>query len=484
MTFTIEQMLAFLPIFATAMTAVAAMLVVSVHRHHFFNASVTVAGLNLSLLAVLVAFQQGNQSVTGLLHVDGQACFFMALIITLTLGCCTLANAYFDNYRDNIEEFYLLITTAATGALVMVCSQHLAAFFIGLELLSVPAYGLVAYTFRNRRSLEAGIKYMVLSAAASAFLLFGMALLYSQSGTLEFAALAQKLVSGELHGSLMQLAVAMMLAGICFKLSVVPFHLWTPDVYEGAPAPASAFLATVSKVAVFAALLRLLESVPLMQNADLRMVLAVLAALSIVVGNLLALQQKSLKRLLGYSSIAHIGYILVAIVAGGPTMKETVIVYLFTYAITTLGAFGVISLMSSPFTGQDADILFEYRGLFWRRPNLTAVLTVMLLSLAGIPLTAGFIGKFYVVLTGVDANLWWLLGTVVLGSALGIFYYMRTMVTLFLVRQGMQRHDAPSNWGFQASGMLVLGLAALVLAMGMYPQPVLNVMKLMGLVAH
>jgi len=206
-------------------------------------------------------------------------------------------------------------------------------------------------------------------------------------------------------------------------------------------------------------------------------VLSVIAVASILFGNLLALTQSNLKRLLGYSSIAHFGYLLIALVASKGLAMEAIGVYLVTYVITSLGAFGVITLMSSPYKGRDADALYEYRGLFWRRPYLTAVLTVMMLSLAGIPLTAGFIGKFYIIATGVESHHWWLIGSLVLGSAIGVFYYLRVMVTLYLIEPNLRRVDAQLHWEQRAGGVMLLAIAVLAFFLGLYPQPLLELVQ-------
>ncbi len=487
-----EQLIALLPLIVLAATALVVMLFIAWRRHHWWTGTLTVLGLNAALAAVIYVFQilpaeitatgisLGGIGVTPLLVIDAYSGFYMGLLIITTLACSTLMNAYMEGFQDNREEIYLLLVIAALGAAVLVCSRHLAGLFIGLELLSVPVYGMVAYTFRNKRALEAGIKYMVLSAAASAMLLFGMALIYAVSGTLSFSGLGAAYANGA-NDMLLQAGTALMIAGLAFKLSIAPFHLWTPDVYEGAPAPVAAFLATASKTAVFAALVRFLYETGALQSDVLRHVIALLAGVSIVVGNLLAVQQTSIKRLLAYSSIAHFGYLLVPVVGGSAV--EAVTVYLVTYVVTSLGAFGVVTLMSSPYKGQDADQLFNYRGLFWRRPYLTAVMTVMMLSLAGIPVTAGFIGKFYVVAAGVSAELWVLLGLVVAGSAVGLYYYLRVMITLFLPEPGMQRFDAPKDWGSRAGGVMVLGLTVLMFLLGMYPQPVLDLINMAGMAA-
>ncbi|PTS84894.1 NADH-quinone oxidoreductase subunit NuoN [Pseudomonas sp. HMWF032] len=488
MEFTTQHFIALLPLLITSVTIVLVMLAIAWKRNHAMTFGLSVLGLNLALLSLLPALDVTPIEVTPLLLVDKFACYYMALVLAATLACVTLIHAYLGGesgkgYPGNREELYLLMLLSAAGGLVLVSAQHLAGLFIGLELLSVPTYGMIAYAFFNKRSLEAGIKYMVLSAAGSAFLLFGMALLYAESGNLTFAGIGAKLAADGLPSMLAQLGVGMMLIGLAFKLSLVPFHLWTPDVYEGAPAPVAAFLATASKVAVFAVLLRLYQMSPATAGGWLNDLLTLIAIASIIFGNLLALLQNNLKRLLGYSSIAHFGYLLVALIASKGLAVEAVGVYLATYVLTSLGAFGVITLMSTPYSGRDADALYEYRGLFWRRPYLTAVLTVMMLSLAGIPLTAGFIGKFYVVAAGVQSQQWWLLAALVIGSAIGVFYYLRVMVTLFMVEPNLRRHDAPLHWGQQAGGVMLLFVALLAFFLGVYPQPLLELVQQAGLVA-
>lgn len=484
--FTLQHLIALLPLLVTSLTAIVVMLAIAAKRNHALTFILSVVGLNLALLSLIPALEVAPLEVTLLLLIDTFACYYMALVLAASLACVTLIHAYLGGesgkgYPGNREELYLLVLLSAAGGLVLVSAQHLAGLFIGLELLSVPTYGMIAYAFFNKRSLEAGIKYMVLSAAGSAFLLFGMALLYAESGNLAFADIGASLARES--SQLVQIGIGMMLIGLAFKLSLVPFHLWTPDVYEGAPAPVAAFLATASKVAVFAVLLRLYQISPAMSGGWLSELLTLIAIASILFGNLLALLQNNLKRLLGYSSIAHFGYLLVALIASKGLAVEAVGVYLATYVLTSLGAFGVITLMSTPYSGRDADALYEYRGLFWRRPYLTAVLTVMMLSLAGIPLTAGFIGKFYVIAAGVEAQLWWLLGAMVLGSAIGVFYYLRVMVTLFMREPNMHRHDAPFDWGQRAGGIMLLVVALLAFIIGVYPQPLLELVQHAGLVA-
>ncbi|MGQ0585695.1 MAG: NADH-quinone oxidoreductase subunit NuoN [Gammaproteobacteria bacterium] len=487
MTFTLQQWVALLPIMAVAGTAVFVMLAIAVRRNHWWNATFCVAGLNATLFWTLLVFYlyEGPVQVTPLLVVDAYALFYYALILVLTLGTATLSHAYLEGYRGFKEENYVLLSVAALGALVLASSSHFASFFLGLEILSVPLYGMVAYLWRDPRSLEAGVKYLILSAGASAFMLFGMALVYSQTGTLGFVEMGDAIARIEGFGNPYLLAGAgMIIVAVGFKLSLVPFHLWTPDVYEGAPAPVGAFLATVSKTAVFVVLLRWFVQGHADQFEALVDALAALAFASIIIGNVLALVQTNIKRLFAYSSIAHIGYLLVALIASGEFREEAVGMYLITYSVTQLGAFGVVALMSSPRGERDADNLYDYRGLFWRRPLLVAIMVPMMLSLAGIPITAGFIGKFYVIAAGIDSELWWLIGAVVLGSAIGLYYYLRVVVTMFMQDPERLKFDAPINWAQQVGGLMVLLLTLLMFVLGVYPSPVIELIRLAGLPAH
>lgn len=485
MNWILPQWIALLPILITAVTIVVVMLAIAIRRNHFWTGTLTVTGMNLALISCAYIWWRGDgtQFVSPLLVVDHFALFYMGMIIVCTLCCSTLSRAYLLGYKGNKEEMYLLLLIATLGALVLVCARHFMSFFIGLELLSVPLYGMLAYPHtEDRRTLEAGIKYLVLSALASAFILFGMALIYARVGTLAFAPMAKFMASAQaLHDTLLLTGGGLMLVGIGFKISVAPFHLWAPDVYEGAPAPVAAWLSTASKTAMFALLLRLFVEAGLSHSQVFLDILTIVALLSIIIGNVLALLQQNLKRLLAYSSIAHFGYILIAMIATGSLAVESVGVYLITYVVTMLGAFGVVSLMSSPLGTSDADQLFDYRGLFWRRPYLSSILTVAMLSLAGIPLTAGFIGKFYIGLAGVGANLWLLLILLVVGSAVGLFYYLRAMIALFLRPRWKQPFMAHINWAVRAGGVAMVALAFLMLALGIYPTPAINMIHSAGL---
>jgi NADH-quinone oxidoreductase subunit N len=474
----------FAPIFAVVTAVLFVMLAIAFKRSHFVTGTISVLGLNAALFILLAQiFGFWDVSMTPaeitlasqqLFVIDPFAQFNMVVILIAALACCTLAYAYLATLKDNKEELYLLMLLSTAGAMFMVSAQHMASFFMSLELLSVPLYGMLAYTFMRQRSLESGLKYLVLSATASATLLMGMALIYAEVGSLHFKEIS--LVLPTLFESpLIIVGAALMIFAVAFKLSAAPFHTWTPDVYEGAPAPVATYLASVSKVAMMALVVRFLIGSALLALPSVQMLIMVIAALSILVGNLLAVRQTNIKRLLGYSSIAHMGYVLIALVSIDAGAQRISALYMAVYAMTSIGAFGVVTLMSSPYREiGEADELVHYQGLFWRRPVLTGVMTIMMLSLAGIPLTAGFISKLFAVLAAVQGQQWFLTAMIIIGSAIGLFYYLRVTLTLFKRPKKIIEYDATWHWGIGAGGIMVMATTVIVIYFGILPNSLIE----------
>lgn len=487
MTITLQHLIALLPLLIVGLTVMVVMLSIAWRRNHKLNATLSIIGLSIALLSLYYSQAQAPIQVTTLFVVDYYAIFYMALVLFASLATCIFAYPWLKSYPDNKDEFYLLLLIATSGGLMLACSDHLASFFIGIELLSLPMFGLIGYAYRRRRSLEAAIKYMVLSATASSFLVFGMALLYAANGSLSFVELGNTLNLRALGAPIQLTGFGMMLVGFGFKLSLVPFQLWTPDVYEGAPAPVSGYLATVGKVAVFCVLARLLLVAPIASSHSVQFVLTLLAFTSILVGNVLALKQNNLKRILGYSSISHLGYLLVVLIgiqaiqaksvdSMALNSSEAVGIYLVGYLLSSIVAFGVVALVSSPYRGEDSDMLLSFKGLFWQRPLQAICLTVMMLSLAGIPMTLGFIGKFYVIAIGIEERLWCLVAAVVVGSAMGLYYYLRVAVNLYH-RRSESEGVISSSCSPLANIVLVVS-TLLVLALGVYPAPLINLVRM------
>src|SRR5260221_2852207 len=306
---------------------------------------------------------------------------------------------------------------------MLVISKHFVSLFLGLEILSISLYSMIAYLRKRPRSDEAGIKYLILAAFSSAFLLFGMALVYTMTGSMDFTDIASYLSTVKELPLLMVAGLSMMIVGVGFKLGLVPFHMWTPDVYEGAPAPVTAFIATISKGGMVVLLVRFFSQIYGYQYPVLMLSFTIIAIDSMFIGNFLALRQNNVKRILAYSSISHLGYLLVAFLAGGQLGVEAVSFYLVAYFLTNIGAFGIISILSDQ--DRDAERLEDYQGLMWRHPIIAACFTAMLLSLAGIPLTAGFVGKIYLIASGVDAHKWFLVIMLAVNSVIRLFYFLK-----------------------------------------------------------
>lgn len=458
-----SDLIALLPLMALAAVPVLAMLSIAVRRSHRAVFVLTVAGLLVALVLVPIAAGVAPKPVTPLLLVDRYALVFIVLAGAAGLAVVCLCRDYFEVRTDQPEELYLLILTTLLGAGILAASRHFASFFLGLETVSVSLFALIAYPYRDPRALEAGMKYLVLSGTASGFLVFGMALIYAETGTLEFVHMTA--ASGTLTAVV---GMILILVALGFKLSLVPFHLWTADVYQGAPAPVTALLATVSKGAVFVLLLRFAQAGGLIRIPVLTEILGILAVVSMLVGNLLALRQDNVKRLLAYSSIAHMGYLLIVLVAAGSIgaqfAAEALLFYLAAYFVTTLAAFGVIAALSP--ADREAEHLEDYAGLFHIRPWPATVFTAALLSLAGIPLTAGFIGKFYLFAAGGQGAQWELLGALIIGSGLGLYYYVRVVFQMARMPSAIPAETASTPL---AANLVLLVLLVLLFGLGILP---------------
>lgn len=468
--------LALLPLMILAGGTLLAMLQIAAGRRPGLTLLITV--LTLLLAAASVPLVEPAGAVTPLLRADPVALLFTALFCLAGAVTALLSPGYLEERGEVPGEFYLLLLLSTLGACVLAFASHLASLLLGMELMSVALYALIGYPDRELLSLEAAIKYLVLSAAASATALFGFALLYAATGHLAFAGMGEALtgLAGR-EDLLVSVGAVMVVAGLAFKLSLVPFHLWTPDVYQGAPAPVTGFLASVSKAAVLVVLLRWFVTADLFRFGALSQVASVLAVASMLVGNLLALLQDNLKRMLAYSSIAHMGYLLVVlVVAAAPGERgfalEAAAFYLIAYTATTLAAFALLAMLGAGPGGREPSQLQDIGGLFWQHPGQALLMTVAMLSLAGIPLTAGFLAKFYIIGAASGGGHWLLLGSLVLGSAIGIYYYLR--VIYYMSRRPEEYGARPPVTGHWPARATAWVLVASVLALGVLPQALMQ----------
>jgi len=433
-------------------------------RSHAALAWVTL-GVIAATFASLVPFihEPSREVANGLIAIDRFALFFKIVFLSAAAITVLMSVKYLSIEGASPGEYYFLILCATLGMMIMAGGIELITIFIGLETMAVSFYILAGFIKPNQRSNEAAVKYFLLGAFSLGILLYGMSLLYGLSGTTNLRSIAVML-SGQERDPRLMLAVMLLVAGVGFKIAAVPFHMWAPDVYEGAPTPITAFLSVGSKAASFAMLLRIfVEGLPAM-SGDWRLMFYVLSVVTMTVGNFAAVTQSNLKRMLAYSSIAHAGYVLMGIVAGTERGIEATLIYLLIYAFTQLGAFGVIVLLRR----QDVvgDELKDFSGLAFRNPYAAFAMLLFMLSLGGIPPTAGFMGKFWLFNAAIDAGYYGLAVVGVLNSAVSLYYYVRVVVFMYLKSE--TTGSEPS-----ASVGLSLALAAAVavtIVLGVYPE--------------
>ncbi len=384
--------------------------------------------------AVLVGTGWGShvESFSGSVVLDNFATFFKMTFLVAAGLTVLISDKYMEREGCNHGELYPLILFTVVGMMLMASGTDLMTIFLGLEVMSVSLYVLAGFNRANKKSNEAGLKYFLLGAFSTGFLLYGMALIYGATGTTRLYKIAAIVGQMTLPSANIMLVAGMllMMTGFAFKIAAAPFHMWTPDVYEGAPTPMTAFMSAGPKAAGFAALLRLfLVALPTLQ-VEWSQVLWVLAVLTMTVGNITALRQDNIKRVLAYSSIAHAGYALVGFAAGNGTGTAGILFYMLSYAFMNIGAFAIIILVAKK--GETNGNVSDFAGLGFKRPLLAVVMTIFLFSLAGMPPTAGFIGKFYLFSGAIQKGYIWLAIIGVLNSAASVYYYLRVMVYMYM----------------------------------------------------
>jgi NADH-quinone oxidoreductase subunit N len=426
--------------------------------------------------ALAVTGQDAVTIARGTMAIDGFGLFFKVVFLMSSAITVMMSSRYLDVEGVRAGEYYFLVLCATLGMMFMAGGIDLIAIFIGLETMAVSFYVLAGYIRPNRRSNEAAIKYFLLGAFSLGILLYGMSLLYGLTGGTQLRTIATTLASGD-AGLLLPFAVMMLVAGVGFKIAAVPFHMWAPDVYEGAPTPITAFISVGSKAASFAMLLRIfIEALPAFRVDGLGVVWGqplgwvaffyVLSVVTMTVGNVAALTQTNIKRMLAYSSIAHAGYVLMGVVAGTTRGVTAALVYMMVYAFMQLGAFAVIVMLRR----RDivGDQLKDLSGLYATQPAAATAMLIFMLSLGGIPPTAGFMGKFWVFGAAIDAGYIWLAVIGVINSALSLYYYVRVVVAMWI--HAPDADAAPLTLSPAIAVVLILTAAGTIL-LGVYPQP-------------
>jgi NADH-quinone oxidoreductase subunit N len=433
---------------------------------------IALAGLVAALVSAAFGDWVQGTAFSGMVILDGFAVFFRVLVIAAAIVVAFMSLSYLRREGAESGEYYALLLFSTAGQCIMAAAGQLIVVFVGLEISSIASYVLAGYLRQEKLGNEASAKYFLLGSFATGFLLYGIALVYGVTGTLSLVGIRNAVSSplGAPDALLTATAAALMFVGLAFKVSAAPFQIWAPDVYQGAPAPVTAFLAAGPKAAAFAVLLRVYLTAFGPIAVRWEPVIWASALLTMVVGNFAALLQNNVKRMLAYSSIAHAGYVLVAIAAHSETGTAAAMFYLVAYVFMNAGAFAVVAHFSR--AGERYVEIGDFAGLGWRQPGTAALFSIFLLSLIGVPLTGGFFGKFYVFKAALDANLIWLTVLGLLTSAVAAYYYLRLLVVMYMHEPGEAMKDLPP---LAAGTRVALWISAvLTLALGIFPSFVLT----------
>jgi NADH-quinone oxidoreductase subunit N len=447
----------------------------SAARRSTYLAAASLVFLGTSLLLTLNAFSQPIRVFNAenpMVRMDGVALFLCATVLIGAMLTVLASSKYLENVQSNWGEFYTLVLSSVIGMMFLSAASDLLMLFLSLELMSIPVYALAGFHRASLRSNESAVKYFLIGSFASGLLLYGSALLYGATGSLVLSEIA---TSFDPESALDLCGAGLVLVGLAFKISSVPFHQWAPDTYEGAPTPVAGFMATTVKVAAFGVLVRVV-AVALQPASDaIGPALWVLSVLTMTVGNLMALIQRNTKRMLAYSSIAHAGYLLIGVLVGGEAGTRAVLFYLLSYTFMTIGAFTVVAVLARD--GREYDAIDDLAGLGQTRPFLAVVMSICMFSLLGMPATAGFVGKFLLFSAAVqqglatgNSSLVWLVVIAVLNSALSLAYYLRIPALMFF---HPPREDVLSNAPGSFEWMVLATCAAAILLLGLMPQDAL-----------
>jgi NADH-quinone oxidoreductase subunit N len=431
--------------------------------------TLTAVAIGVAMYGTVVAYQNPGMAFSNMLISDGYAAFFRLVVLGVGLLTVLSSSAYLEREKSNTGEFYVLVLFSLAGQCLMAAANELMMVFIGLEVSSIASYILAGYLREDKRGNEAALKYFLLGSFATAFLLYGVAWVYGMTGSTNLLEIRAAIEKGVPSITMVSAAAGLMLVGFAFKISAAPFQSWAPDVYQGAPAPISGFLSAGPKAVAFAVMIRVFQTAFEAITPKWEPILWVIALLTMTIGNFAALWQNNIKRLLGYSSIAHAGYVLVAVTTHSTTGTAAAMFYLAAYGLMNYGAFAIVTHVAGK--GEKHVTLDDMKGLSQREPAVAALLTIFMLSLIGVPLTAGFFGKFYIFKAAIDSNMVWLTALGLLNSAVAAYYYLRVLVVMYMHDPESTEHVSAIPGGLKITMWLT---AAATVVLGVFPGLVLD----------
>lgn len=477
----LKQLIALFPILMIGISIIILLISISYNRNHLLHFLITIITLSITLFFCFLIRKNLPILVTNLIYVDKCSLYHISLILisAILTAICGYSWIRKNNLLKNKDEFYLLLKIATIGGIVLSISNHLITLFIGIELMSLPLIGLIGFEIKDRKqSLESSIKYMLFSSISSSFLLFGISLIYIESGNLGFSKLGINLLEENvIQNPLFIVGIGMILISLGFKLSFFPFQIWTPDIYQESPIPILMFLITTGKISVFSVLVHLLKTSLIIKLNFLFLFLSIIAAISILFGNIMSVSQYNIKRFLGYSSISNTGYLLLPLISfqiDKNFSQVSIIIYFIFYLCSNFGILSIINILSdldyNDKTKKNNDCIKNLEGLYWKQPFLAINLTIILLSFSGIPITLGFISKYCIMISSINMMYWWLIFIIIIGNIIGTYYCLRLISNLY-IRTTINKKLIDLKIDFNPLVLLVLICTILTVLFGIWPQP-------------
>lgn len=483
MIFNLQELIALLPFFILILAVIIVILSICYDRNHFFVATLSILSLILTIFSLFFLISIVPINITSLFYITKRSILYISMIIIASLSSCVFAYPWLLKYSFNKEEFYLLTLLSTLGAISLTVANHMSSVFIGIELMSLPIFGLIAYSNSYKYSLEASFKYLILSGVASSFLLLGISWIYAIFGNLNLFFVNQVFSSLlNYEKTIVLFGTTMILMSFFFKLSVVPFHLWGADVYQGSPASVLSFFSVSGKIAIFSILFYFFSNFYVFNHKIIFLILSLISFFSILFGNLMAIFQKNIKRFFGYASISQIGYLLIILLVSKKQSffaLQTGSIFLLNYLFSNIAYFGFINLFSNS-SDHDIDTMNSYKGLFWSQPLLSSIITIVLLSLSGFPITLGFISKFCIFSIIIKNHLWAIGFSFLIGTILGFYGYLRLIINMYLnlSNSSFKNVKISYSWLCTPSGILVFFSSIVLLLLGLYPSPLINLIRL------
>ncbi|WP_367670666.1 NADH-quinone oxidoreductase subunit N [Sodalis-like secondary symbiont of Drepanosiphum platanoidis] len=473
-----QQLIILFPLLILGLTIVILILTTSFNfKKKIYSYIITIISLNISILSLFFIKKNNIFYHNFLIIMDNYSIFYIFLILISSLITSIISFLYLKKYTSYYDEFYILLLISTIGAIFLSISNNFISFFIGLKIISIPIFGMMNYIFKKKNSLNTSIKYIILSTISSSLILFGIALIYSKTGNLSFEEIKNILFIYDInHNKIFLMGIGMIISGISFYLSLVPFHYWTIDVYKNSPTSLIIFISTVSKIAIFSVATRIFY---LINNTSIKIIFSLFAILSIILGNLLAYKQKNIKKMLGYSSISHMGYIIINFITINNDLIsiESINLCIFSYIISNLILFSIITIISNYYNIKNKNKMSFYKGLFWKQPILAISFSIALFSLSSFPLTIGFISKFYILFLCIKNKLWYIIFSIFLGHIIGISYYLRIIINIYYPINNNLLKKINKNKYCKFNEILIFIISLFILIFGLYPQPLINISK-------